>query len=132
MPNRLLTTMSLLSSFARAGCASPGGCSPTIDSYGDSRPERITADKLECRELAQQSSGDAVTETGKGAVIGGLLDAATGAAIGAATGNPGKGAAIGAATGGIGGGAYQALGNNDQFKIAYADCMRHRGHHVVD
>jgi hypothetical protein len=61
-----------------------------VDSYGDSHPERITADKVECKELAQQSSGDAITETGKGAVIGGLLGAAAGAVIGAATGSPAK------------------------------------------
>ena len=40
----------------------------------------------------------------KGALVGGGLGAATGAIIGAATGNPGAGAAIGGALGAVGGG----------------------------
>jgi hypothetical protein len=62
-----------------------------------------------------------------GALLAGVLGAATGAIIGAATGSPGKGAAIGAgigvATGAIGGGASSAARTGeeipDQLRTVY-------------
>ena len=117
---------------AVAGCASQGGYRPTVDTYGDPNAERLSQDEAECRQLALQASGGTVKETAKGTLVGGLLGAAGGAAIGAATGNPGKGAAIGAAAGGIGGGAYKGISAEGDFKQAFRNCMRNRGHNVID
>ncbi|MFQ5483395.1 MAG: glycine zipper family protein [Nitrospinaceae bacterium] len=115
-----------------SGCATQSGYQPTVDPYGDPNADRITIDQIECRDLAKRASGDTVNEAGKGAIVGGLLGAAAGAAIGAAVGSPGRGAAIGAAAGGLGGGAKEGLGAEEAFKRAYQNCMRNRGHNVID
>jgi len=47
-------------------------------------------------------------------------------------GNPGAGAAIGAAAGGIGGGATTGISADDQYKRAYINCMRGRGHNIIN
>ena len=114
------------------GCASKGGYQPTVDPYGDPNAERIQQDTAECRQLAEQASGDTATEAGKGALVGGLLGAAAGAAIGAAVGAPGTGAAVGAAAGGLGGGTKEGLSAEETFKRSYQNCMRNRGHNVID
>lgn len=114
-----------------AGCASTTGWTPTVDTYGDPNAARLSADMAECQNIAKQASGWSPAEAGKGAAVGGLLGAAAGAAIGAATGSPGKGAAIGAAAGGLGGGAYKGATAEDNYKRAYKDCLRNRGHKVV-
>ena len=78
MLKKLLLLM-LTSSVLFAGCASQGGYKPTVDSYGDPNAGRIQQDMGECENLAKQSSGDTASETGKGALVGGLIGAATGA-----------------------------------------------------
>lgn len=114
------------------GCATQTGWTPTVDPYGDPNAYRLNQDMAECQQLAHQASGGTATETAKGAAVGGLLGAATGAAVGAISGNAGTGAAYGAAIGGIGGGAKQGFQAEDQYKRAYINCMRHRGHNVVN
>jgi outer membrane lipoprotein SlyB len=114
-----------------AGCAQQT-YRPTVDTYNDPNAQNLSRDEAECRELAKQASGETGGETAKGVVGGGLLGAAAGAAIGAATGNPGKGAAIGAAAGGLGGGAYKGLSSEEKFKQAFQNCMRNRGHNVIN
>ncbi len=114
------------------GCASKGGYTPTVDPYGDPNAGRISQDTAECRTLAERASGGTAEKAGKGALVGGLLGAAAGAAIGAAVGSPGTGAAVGAAAGGLGGGAKEGLGAEDDFKRSYQNCMRNRGHNVID
>ncbi|MFQ5449652.1 MAG: glycine zipper family protein [Nitrospinaceae bacterium] len=121
-----------LTSLILTGCASRTGWTPTVDPYNDPNAAYIERDKMECRQLAKQASGDTAMETGKGALIGGALGAAAGAAIGAAVGSPGRGAAIGAAAGGIGGGAHEGFGAEDQYKRTYLNCMRNRGHNVIN
>ncbi|MEA2078927.1 MAG: hypothetical protein U9P00_03560 [Pseudomonadota bacterium] len=118
--------------FLLSGCATQGGWSPTVDTYGDSRAEYITHDKVECQQLAQQTSGNPTEKAAVGGLAGGALGAATGAAIGAITGNAGKGAAIGGVAGGIGGGVHQASSANTQYKTAYINCMGNRGHKVIN
>jgi outer membrane lipoprotein SlyB len=115
-----------------AGCASQTGWTPTVDPYNDPNAARIQYDLMECKQLAQQSAGSTGVETVQGAAIGGLLGAAAGAAIGAAAGNAGAGAAIGAATGGMGGAAHQGFGSEGNYKRAFNNCMRNRGHYVVN
>lgn len=115
-----------------SGCYSQGGWTPTVDSYNDPNAYRINQDMAECKDLASQASGGTAKETLIGAGVGGLIGAAGGAALGAIAGSPGTGAAIGAAAGGIGGGAKQGFESEGQYKRAYSNCMRNRGHHIVN
>ena len=125
--------LGLSAALALSGCAEYGGYRPAVDTYNDPNAQNLSRDEADCRNLARQGSGGAARETATGGLVGGLIGAAAGAAIGAATGgNAGKGAAIGAATGGVAGGAYKGIAADRSFKIAYRDCMRNRGHNVVN
>ena len=73
-----------------SGCATQSGWAPTIDTYGDKNTANLQQDKIECDELAKDSSNHTSEEVGKGALIGGALGAAAGA-------TPPAGAAAGAA-----------------------------------
>jgi outer membrane lipoprotein SlyB len=128
---KLTTSIVLAGSVLVSGCYSQGGWTPTVDPYNDPNAYRINQDMAQCKELASQASGT-VKEAAIGAGVGGLIGAAGGAALGAIAGNPGTGAAIGAAAGGIGGGAKQGLEGEDQYKRAYSNCMRNRGHRVIN
>lgn len=114
-----------------SSCATYTGWEPVADSHNDPNAAAIPQDTQECKMLASQA-GSVGTESAKGVAAGGLLGAAAGAAIGAVTGNPGSGAAIGAAAGGIGGGAYTGVSGDDAYKRAYINCMRNRGHNVIN
>ncbi|MGZ5052462.1 MAG: glycine zipper family protein [Methylobacter sp.] len=115
-----------------SGCYSQGGWTPTVDAYNDPNAYRINQDMAECKDLASHASGGTAKEAAIGAGVGGLIGAAGGAALGAIVGNPGTGAAIGAAAGGIGGGAKQGLEGESNYKRAYTNCMRGRGHRIVN
>lgn len=115
-----------------SGCYSQGGWTPTVDAYNDPNAYRINQDMAECKDLASHASGGTAKEAAIGAGVGGLIGAAGGAALGAIVGNPGTGAAIGAAAGGIGGGAKQGMEGEGNYKRAYTNCMRGRGHRVVN
>ncbi len=125
-----------LISMAAAGllsaCASQTGWTPTVDTYNDPNASRLNQDMAECQQLASQASGGLGKETLVGAGVGGLIGAAGGAALGAALGNAGTGAALGAATGGIGGGLSQGMNSETQYKHAYTNCLRERGHKVIN
>lgn len=114
-----------------SGCAYQSSWTPAVDPYGDPNVANIQRDQIECRTLAKHASGNPVNEIGKGALIGGATGAAAGAAIGAVSGVPGAGAAIGAAAGGIGGMVEQGFGADHQYKQAFINCMRNRGHNVI-
>ncbi len=114
-----------------SGCAYQSGWTPMVDPYGDPNVANIQRDQIECKILAKQAAGNPVQEIGKGALVGGGTGAAAGAAIGAAVGSPGAGAAIGAAAGGIGGMIKQGFGADNQYKQAFINCMRNRGHNVI-
>ncbi|NIQ02343.1 MAG: hypothetical protein GWM98_19725 [Nitrospinaceae bacterium] len=131
MRNRIFWIL-LIAAFLFTGCASQTGWRPTVDAYNDPNAANIERDMQECQRLAEQASGGTAKETGKGALVGGAIGAAAGAAIGAAVGSPGKGAAIGAAAGGIGGGTKEGLSAEEQYKRAFKNCMRNRGHNVVN
>jgi uncharacterized protein YcfJ len=98
-------------------------------------PQRLSfnTDANTCRNLAYEAAkgGPGLNKTVEGGIVGGALGAAAGAAIGAVTGNPGQGAAIGAAAGGIGGATINNIQASKEYKTAYANCMRHRGHEVL-
>jgi uncharacterized protein YcfJ len=129
---KLTTSIVFIGSVLISGCYSQGGWTPTVDSYNDPNAARISQDMAECKDLASHASGGTAKETAIGAGVGGLIGAAGGAALGAIAGSPGTGAAIGAAAGGIGGGAKQGLEAESEYKRAYSNCMRNRGHRVVN
>jgi hypothetical protein len=129
---KLTTSIVLIGSALISGCYSQGGWTPTVDAYNDPNAYRINQDMAECKDLASHASGGTAKETAIGAGVGGLIGAAGGAAIGAITGSPGTGAAIGATVGGIGGGAKQGLEGEAGYKRAYSNCMRNRGHRIVN
>lgn len=89
-------------------------------------------DTVECKDLAAHASGGTVKESAIGAGVGGLIGAAGGAAIGAITGSPATGAMLGAAAGGLGGATKQGMDAESQYKRAYINCMRNRGHNIVN
>ena len=122
----------LISGLMLSACAAQSGWTPAIDTYGDKNAANIQQDKIECDELAKDSSSDTGEEVGKGALIGGALGAAAGATIGAVAGNAGKGAAIGAALGGIGGGGITAWNKSESYKEVFRNCMKNRGHTVLN
>lgn len=127
-----ITSLGLAFALALSGCATQTGWAPTVDPYNDPNANRISADMVECKQLALQASGGTSTEALKGGAVGGLIGAAAGAAIGAAVGSPGTGAAIGAATGGVGGAASKGYGSEENYQIAFRQCMRNRGHNVIN
>lgn len=115
-----------------AGCTAQQQWRPTVDTYGSSRAQFVSRDMEECRSLAFQVSGDSTQQAARGAVTGGLVGAAAGAAIGSAFGSAGRGALVGGAAGGIGRGVQQASRAESSFQQAYANCMRQRGHNVLN
>jgi len=116
---------------ALSGCATYTGWEPVVDTYNDPNAYRLQQDMADCKMLARQA-GNTGMEAAKGTAAGALLGAATGAAIGAVAGNPGGGAAVGAAAGGLGGAGYSGVSGDDQYKRAYINCLRNRGHRVVN
>jgi outer membrane lipoprotein SlyB len=114
------------------GCVTQKPWTPTVDTFQSSRSQYVSRDLEECRALARNVSGSAPQQAMGGAVTGGLVGAASGAALGAAFGNAGRGAAVGAAAGGIGLGAVRASQSEAAFRQAYVNCMRQRGHTVVN
>ncbi len=114
------------------GCASQTNWAPTVDAQNDPRAAQIESDLTDCRQLALQAGSDSGAEAAKGGAVGGFIGAATGAIIGLITGNAGSGAAVGAVTGGVGGAAQGGLGSDDEYKRAYVNCMRSRGHNVIN
>jgi len=129
---KLTTGIVLIGSVLISGCYSQGGWTPTVDTYNDPNAYRVNQDMAECKDLASHASGGTAKEAAIGAGVGGLIGAAGGAALGAIAGSPGTGAAIGAAAGGIGGGAKQGFEGEAAYKRAYSNCMRNRGHRVVN
>jgi len=105
---------------------------PVVDTYGSSRAQFVYRDLEQCRQLALQAGGDRVGEGARGAVRGGLVGAAGGAALGAAFGNAGRGAAVGAVAGGVTRGVSRSSQSEAQFRQAYSNCMRQRGHRVLN
>ena len=128
---KLITGFVFTGGLLLSACASQTGWTPTVDPYNDRNAGRINQDMAECKQLAG-NAGSTVKESAIGAGVGGLIGAAGGAALGAITGSPGTGAAIGAAAGGIGGGAKQSMDSESQYKRAYTNCMRGRGHNIVN
>ena len=130
--NKLLSVSTICCCFLFSACATQTGWSPTVDPYGDPNADRLNQNYDECKQLALQASGGTATQTATGTVIGGLIGAASGALIGVISGNPARGAAYGGAIGGIGGGVKKGFEAEGGYKKAYNNCMRHRGHYILN
>ena len=95
---------------------------------------RVQAHVTECNQYAANQSSDKTTEVLKDAAIGGLGGAGVGAAGGAIAdggSGAGKGAAIGGIAGAVGGVLYGMNENkqqDEQYRKAYASCMRKNGY----
>jgi uncharacterized protein YcfJ len=122
------------------GCAtgvSQTQWTPTVDTYGSSRAQFLTRDTEECRALALRTSGSTSEQAAQSAVSRGLVGAATGAAVGAVVNRDNwrgarRGAAVGAAAGALSGGYRTAAQTDAQFQRAFNNCMRQRGHTVIN
>ena len=99
--------------------------------YGDPRADRIGQDLYECEALAHQASRPE-EETVKGALVGGGIGMLGGALLGGLSGRPVQGAMFGATAGGLAGGVSQGMNADQRFIHAYRNCMRNRGHNVID
>ncbi len=122
----------MLLAVATGACTNRNTWRPTIDPYNDPNAERLGIDEAQCRQLANQGAGGTGSEAAKQGVTSGLLGAATGAAIGAIFGDAGAGAATGAAAGVFGGSARGAGQSDADFKRMFSNCMRQRGHNVLN
>lgn len=125
-------SITLLGSLILSACASQTGWTPTVDTHNSPNAGHLNQDMAQCQQLASQASGGLGKESAVGAGVGALIGVIGGAAVGAAMGNAGTGAAVGAAAGGIGGGAKQGLQSEEHYKHAYNNCLRQRGHKVLN
>lgn len=146
MRRRLGVTASVLGgSVLLAGCAVQPPTVPTVMALPGSGKSlaAFQQDDFACRNyasqtVAYQSPGQAGATPGvTGAALGTLAGAALGAGLGAVAGNAGTGAAIGGATGLLGGasvgssrGAASQFSLQQQFNIAYTQCMFSHGNSV--
>jgi uncharacterized protein YcfJ len=135
--NKILKASLISSSLILSSCATQSSWAPTVDTYNNENAYRLEQDLEDCRQLADRASEGtgAVQKTATGTFIGGLVGALSGAVLGAISGNAGRGAAYGAASGAIGGGIREGLSGSsseNEFKRAYNNCIRNRGHHVVN
>jgi len=103
-------------------------------SMAQATPSRSTIETCNKQAAQQAGSQDTTTEVVKDAAIGAVVGAAVGAA-GGAIADGGKGAGKGAAIGGLvgaGGGTLFGLNetrkHDEQYRDAYARCMRSRGY----
>jgi|688.fasta_scaffold35268_16 outer membrane lipoprotein SlyB len=129
--NTLLITAIVAAVTTLSGCASVTNYRPVVDTYGDPRAAFLSQDSYECEQLASENSGAAKGAATDG-LAGALLGGAAGAVGGAFLGNPGMGAAVGASAGALGGVAKGAIEGDETYKRIYRNCMRGRGHRVLD
>jgi len=120
-----------------AGCASrPLGPTVAVMPAANKNFDQFAQEQTVCKGYADQQVGWQPQQANNQAVGGAILGTALGAGIGAAAGG-GVGAAIGAASGaalgtGIGAGYSSAAGYGiqQQYNIAYAQCMAAHGNSV--
>jgi len=99
--SRVLFAVAVCLTFSATDARAQSNWTPTVDTFGSSRAQYLSADMWDCRQLASQTSGTRTGSAASGALRGGAVGAAGGAALGAAFGNAGRGAAVGAAAGGM-------------------------------
>lgn len=123
----------LVAALVLSGCATQQW-RPVIDhaSEAPTVSQQFVSDDVQCSQIARQNVPSAGSAAVDGALAGGLLGAALGAAVGAVLGVPGEGAAFGAAMGGFQGGAQNAVAAEGGYRQIYSNCMRGRGHNVLN
>jgi hypothetical protein len=130
---RRIASILVLQMLFAAGGAAQSSWTPTVDTVGNSRAQYLSRDTAECRSMAQQASGGTgAGQAARGAVRGGAVGAAGGAAMGAVLGNAGRGAALGAIGGGVSRGVRQTSSADAAFQQAFSNCLRGRGHNVLN
>ncbi|MBT9097169.1 hypothetical protein KFZ76_05520 [Methylovulum psychrotolerans] len=129
MKTTYLSTIVVLSALA-TGCASMSGWKPVVDPRMDRHAETVGRDMGECKALAEQAS-DITKEIALGAGVGAVTGTAVGAAAGAVAGSAATGAAGGAILA-IPAGLWEGYQANETFKRAFKNCMRQRGHTIVN
>jgi outer membrane lipoprotein SlyB len=134
---RLLSLSAAVAIVTACATTSQAQWTPTVDTYGSSRAQYLTRDTEECRALALRTSGSTREQATQGAVSRGLVGAATGAAVGAVVAGDNwrgarSGAAIGGAAGALSGGHRAASQTDAAFQRAFNNCMRQRGHRVIN
>ena len=127
---RIAETLAFSLLFATAAAAQ--SWTPTVDTIGNARAQYLSRDMAECRSMAQQAGGSQGGQAMRGAVRGGAVGAAGGAAMGAVLGNAGRGAALGAVAGGVTRGVSQSSSSEAEFRRAFSNCLRGRGHNVLN
>jgi hypothetical protein len=135
----------LAAPLALGACVVPPPAGPTVAAMPGQGVswDQFQQDVIACRGWAAQATGGAQPAVAAGnaavgsAVVGTALGAGLGAAIGAASGAAGPGAAIGAATGllagtsvGAANAQYSGAAVQQQYDIAYAQCMTAHGNSV--
>jgi len=115
-----------------SGCVSYGGYEPTVDPYGDARADRIDQDLYECRGLARQAYEYHSDETAHGIFTGAFWGAILGGIFGSVAGDAAMGMAVGATAGAVGGGLQGEMNAEQRYVWAYRNCMRNRGHNVIN
>ncbi len=116
---------------ALSACASQSGWTPVVDTSHDRHIASLNEDLSECKQMADQAADQGGTMAENGA-IGAVGGAAGGALLGAIAGNAGAGAAIGAVTGTGLGLASGGIDSDQTYKRAYINCLRQRGHPVIN
>lgn len=134
---RLLSLLTAVAIVTGCATTSQAQWTPTVDTYGSSRAQYLTRDTEECRSLAMRASGSTSEKATQSAISRGLVGAATGAAVGAVVDRDNwrgarRGAAIGGAAGAISGGSGAAARTDATFQRAFNNCMRQRGHTVIN
>jgi len=117
-----------------AGCATPpAGPTVAVMPGANKNFDAFQQDQAACTGYASQQTGGQARAANNQAVGGAVLGTVLGAGLGAAAGG-GTGAAIGAASGAVAGTAAGAgysgsssYGTQQQYNIAYAQCMTARG-----
>ena len=120
-----------------AGCATPpAGPTVAVMPAANKNFDAFQQDQAICTGYASQQVGGQAQVANNQAVGGAVLGTVLGAGLGAAAGG-GTGAAIGAASGAVAGTALGAgysgssnYGTQQQYNIAYAQCMAARGNKV--
>ena len=132
-------TLGALAAAALAGCVSvPTGPSVMV-LPGDSRSfDQFRFDEADCRNFAASQAGSAEQaqsdSMARSAVLGTVVGALAGAAIGGNRNAVGTGAAVGLGMGAVAGsGAAQSAGYSMQrrYDMGYQQCMYAKGHKVA-
>ena len=112
-------------------CVSQNSWTPEVDTANDPKADQLATDEEQCRVLAKQGAGS-TKQVAEGAAEGAAIGVLAGAALGAIGGDAGMGAATGVTGGATAGGVTMARDSNADFKRIFTNCLRERGHPVLN